>query len=119
MFGDLLTRHPTAFAHTVLTASLLVDGFTEVVVTGDRPDLVEVVRDRWLPGAVLAWGEPTASPLWEDRAGRSRLRLPELRLPAAGRRRRHPGGAAAAPASGPVRSGEPTLDPHPTQRHGP
>ncbi len=26
MFGDLLTRHPTAFAHTVLTASLLVDG---------------------------------------------------------------------------------------------
>ena len=27
MFGDLLTRHPTAFAHTVLTADLLAGGF--------------------------------------------------------------------------------------------
>jgi hypothetical protein len=68
IFGDLLVRHPTAFAHTVLTASFLVDGFTEVVITGDRPDLVDAVRDRWMPGAVLAWGEPTASPLWEDRS---------------------------------------------------
>ena len=67
MFGDLLIRHPSAFAHTVLTASVLVDGFTEVVVTGERPDLVDAVRGRWLPAAVLAWGEPTASPLWEDR----------------------------------------------------
>ncbi len=68
MFGDLLTRHPTAFAHTLLTAAVVVEGFTEVVVTGDRPDLVDVVRDRWMPGAVLAWGEPTASPLWEGRS---------------------------------------------------
>ena len=68
IFGDLLIRHPTAFAHTVLTASFLVDGFTEVVITGDRPDLVDAVRDRWMPGAVLAWGEPTASPLWEGRS---------------------------------------------------
>jgi hypothetical protein len=69
MFGDLLTRHPTAFAHTVLTASLLVEGFTEVVITGDRPDLVDVVRGGWRPGVVLAWGQPTPSPLWEHRAG--------------------------------------------------
>ncbi|HVB94795.1 MAG TPA: thioredoxin domain-containing protein [Acidimicrobiales bacterium] len=67
MLGGLLARHPTAFAHTVLTSLALVDGFTEVVVTGDRPDLLEVVRSRWLPGAVLAWGEPTGSPLWSDR----------------------------------------------------
>jgi len=68
MFGDLLTRHPTAFAHTVLTAAVLAEGFTEVVVTGDRLDLVDVVRGRWMPGAVLAWGEPTVSPLWDDRS---------------------------------------------------
>jgi hypothetical protein len=67
MLGDLLIRHPTAFAHTVLTASTLVEGWTEVVVTGDRPDLVDTVRSRWMPGAVLAWGEPTASPLWDER----------------------------------------------------
>ena len=33
-----------------------------------RPDLLAVVRHRWLPDAVLAWGEPSASPLWEGRA---------------------------------------------------
>ena len=69
LLGELLVRHPTAFAHTVLTAKYLIDGWTEVVVTGDRPDLVEVVARRWLPGAVLAWGEPTGSPLWQDRQG--------------------------------------------------
>ena len=67
LFGDLLVRHPTAFAHTALTAALFLDGFTEVVITGDRPDLVDAVRGLWLPGAVLAWGEPTPSPLWADR----------------------------------------------------
>jgi len=69
MFGEILSRHPTAFAHTVLTAELLMDGFTEVVITGDRPDLLETARSPWLPGMVLAWGEPTASPLWADRQG--------------------------------------------------
>jgi hypothetical protein len=39
----------------------------EVVVTGDRPDLVTAVQRRHLPGAVLAWGERTGSPLWEGR----------------------------------------------------
>ncbi len=67
LVGDLLTRHPTAFAHTVLAADLLARGTTEVVVVGDRPDLLDEVRTRWLPAAVLAWGEPTGSPLWDGR----------------------------------------------------
>jgi len=36
-------------------------------VVGDRPDLVAEVHQRFLPNAVLAWGEPYASPLWEGR----------------------------------------------------
>jgi uncharacterized protein len=67
MVGELITRHPTAFAYTVLTVDQLVGGWTEVVITGDRPDLVDTVRSRWRPGAVLAWGEPTESPLWQGR----------------------------------------------------
>jgi hypothetical protein len=67
MFGPLLRQHPTAFAHTLLTADTLLTGFTEVVVAGDRPDLMAVVRGRWRPDGVLAWGEPTASPLWRGR----------------------------------------------------
>ena len=38
------------------------------MVTGDRADLLAEFRRRWLPDAVLAWGEPTGSPLWADRA---------------------------------------------------
>ncbi len=67
LVGELLVRHPTAFAHTVLTADLLARGTTEVVVAGDRPDLLAEVRSSWRPDAVVAWGEPTASPLWADR----------------------------------------------------
>jgi uncharacterized protein YyaL (SSP411 family) len=67
LFGDLLGRHPTAFALTVLTAELLTSGFTEVVVTGDRSDLVDEVRSQWRPEVVLAWGERVDSPLWEGR----------------------------------------------------
>jgi uncharacterized protein len=67
LIDEVLVRHPTAFAQTALTASHLLKGWTEVVVTGSRPDLVDVVRRQWLPGSVLAWGEPTDSPLWRDR----------------------------------------------------
>jgi uncharacterized protein YyaL (SSP411 family) len=67
LLGDLLVRHPTAFAHTALSAELFARGLVEVVIAGDRPDLLGVVRSRWLPGAVVAWGERTDSPLWEDR----------------------------------------------------
>jgi hypothetical protein len=68
LLGELLVRHPTAFAHTVLTADLLARGCTEVVVTGDRPDLLAEYRSAWRPDAVVAWGEPTDSPLWAGRA---------------------------------------------------
>ncbi len=72
MLGPLLARHPTAFPHTLLTATRLARGWTEVVIAGDRPDLLATVHGRWLPDAVVAWGQPTPSPLWEDReAGRA------------------------------------------------
>jgi hypothetical protein len=38
-----------------------------VAVTGDRGDLVAAVAARYLPNAVIAWGEPYPSPLWEGR----------------------------------------------------
>ena len=42
-------------------------GLTEVVIGGDRPDLVDAVREVYRPNTVLAWGEPYNSPLWESR----------------------------------------------------
>ena len=36
-------------------------------MVGARGDLVAAAQARYLPGAVLAWGEPYDSPLWADR----------------------------------------------------
>ena len=54
-------------------------------MAGDRPDLLSVVQSRWLPRAVLAWGERYPSPLWEGRDdGRAYVcRDYACRLPAA------------------------------------
>ncbi|MGH9115084.1 MAG: thioredoxin domain-containing protein, partial [Acidimicrobiales bacterium] len=67
--GPALGAAPVAFTGMVAVAELARTGVTEVAVTGPRPDLLEVVRARYLPGAVLAWGEPYDSPLWEGRTG--------------------------------------------------
>ncbi len=64
-----MTTVPIAFTGLVAAADLARSGLAEVVVTGDRPDLVDVVRRQYLPGAVLAWGEAYPSPLWEGRTG--------------------------------------------------
>ncbi len=61
------TRHPTALGHLLGALDLCDHGATEIAVVGDRPDLVRAVTGRYLPNAVLAWGEPYPSPLWESR----------------------------------------------------
>ncbi|MGH9281945.1 MAG: thioredoxin domain-containing protein, partial [Acidimicrobiales bacterium] len=65
--ADLLRDHPAAFAHLLGAVDLLAEGAMEIVVAGGRPDLVRAVQGRYLPNAVLAWGEPYDSPLWEGR----------------------------------------------------
>ena len=67
MLGPLAAEHPSAFGNLLCALDLYTTGATEVVVTGKRPDLVEVVQRTWLPNGVLAWGEPYDSPLWHQR----------------------------------------------------
>ena len=78
-----------------------------------RPDLVDVVRRRWLPGTVLAWGEPTASPLWQDRDESFAYvcRNHTCQLPAAD------ADTLSSQLAG--RSDEQGIDPHPPERHRP
>ncbi len=51
----------------MLSALAFLEHGAEIVVAGARTDLLDAVRRRWLPDAVVAWGEPTASPLWARR----------------------------------------------------
>ncbi len=67
VLGPLAGEHPTAFGNLLCALDLHAAGTTEIVITGDRPDLVQVVHAAWLPNAVLAWGEPYDSPLWSQR----------------------------------------------------
>jgi uncharacterized protein len=62
----LLVRHPVALADLV-AALAMWNGRHEIVVTGDRPDLLAEVRRHWLPAAVLAWGQPDGGPLFVGR----------------------------------------------------
>ncbi len=64
--GPLLERHPGALADLV-AATPMWSGRNEIVITGQRPDLLAEVRRNWLPAAVVAWGEPDAGPLFEER----------------------------------------------------
>jgi hypothetical protein len=67
--GPALGAAPLAFSGMVAAADLARTGLVELVVTGARPDLLAAARARFLPGAVVAWGEPFESPLWEGRTG--------------------------------------------------
>ena len=66
--GGVAGAHALAFGNLLWAIELHLVGATEVVVTGDRPDLVHPVQRRFLPTTVLAWGEPGTGPLWEGRA---------------------------------------------------
>ena len=68
--AGLLDRSPLALPGLV-TAALLADGGLVEVVLGAAADhtLLEVVREDFLPEVVLAFGEPTASPIWAGRDG--------------------------------------------------
>ena len=68
LFSPAAVQHPTAFGRALEAVDMAVHGLDEIAVVGDRADLVAEVQNRYLPSAVLAWGEPYDSPLWADRA---------------------------------------------------
>jgi hypothetical protein len=57
--GAGLAAAPSAFAELLLAASLVEHGPVEIAVTGDRADLVQAARRRFVPGAVVAWTPKT------------------------------------------------------------
>ncbi|HEX4126209.1 MAG TPA: thioredoxin domain-containing protein [Acidimicrobiales bacterium] len=64
--GPLLERHPGALADMVAALPMWT-GRNEIVVTGDRPDLLTELRRHWMPAAVVAWGEDDGGPLFAGR----------------------------------------------------
>jgi hypothetical protein len=67
LVAAVIDQAPGAFSEALAAVDQLRAGITEIAVVGERPDLVAVVHEAWRPNAVLAWGEPYDSPLWEGR----------------------------------------------------
>jgi uncharacterized protein YyaL (SSP411 family) len=67
LFTRIAAGAPSAFGNLLLAVHLLHKGITEIAITGDKPELVAHVKKQWLPNAVLSFGEPIDSPLWQNR----------------------------------------------------
>ncbi|HWI05642.1 MAG TPA: thioredoxin domain-containing protein [Acidimicrobiales bacterium] len=67
LLAGLVRQHPTAFSRALAAVDMVSAGVTEIAVIGELPELVRAVQRGYLPNAVLAWGEPYPSPLFEDR----------------------------------------------------
>ena len=61
-----IAKVPAAFPQLIGALLSIEEGVVEIVAPG-RPDLARSCQGRYLPGAVLAWGERTDSPLFADR----------------------------------------------------
>ncbi|HXZ82885.1 MAG TPA: thioredoxin domain-containing protein [Acidimicrobiales bacterium] len=60
--GSALADSPLDFAHLVEAAVFLELGAVEIVVVGDRPDLVAAASAGYVPERVLVWGASAPSP---------------------------------------------------------
>jgi len=69
LVAGAMGTQPQAFGRLLAAFDIAAGGTTEIVIAGDRPDLLAEARSRYLPNAVLLHGERFASPLWEDRDG--------------------------------------------------
>ena len=69
LLNTQVLNHPTAFAHLLQGLDLFYSPKNQIVVTGNRPDLVAAVTALYLPNTVLAWGEPRSGLLWDGKHG--------------------------------------------------
>jgi uncharacterized protein len=69
-------EHVGMHSNALLATDLARRGATEIVIVGgrdehgvehDMSEFVRIAQSIWRPDAVLAWGEPYDSPLWEGR----------------------------------------------------
>ena len=67
LLATVVAQAPTAFGNALAAVHMRRSGIKEILITGERHDLVAIAQAQWLPNAVVAWGERYESPLWVDR----------------------------------------------------
>ena len=67
LLGRVAPSAPSGFGNFLGAMHRLHHTSTEIVIVGDRPDLLDVLRNTWDAQRTIAWGEPVESPLWANR----------------------------------------------------
>ncbi len=65
--GAVVSRHPLGFGNLLWAIEMATSGVAELVISGDRPDLVAVAQRSFRPTTVLTWGPNGTGGLWEGR----------------------------------------------------
>ncbi len=60
---------PQAYGRLLSAFDLATGVMNEIVISGDRADLLDAARARFLPNSVVLHGEPFDSPVWDGRTG--------------------------------------------------
>ena len=68
LLDQIMHKAPSAAGNALSALHIINSGITEIVIPGNHPDFLQVVRESWRPNAVVLWGEPGTSPLWQGRS---------------------------------------------------
>ena len=68
LLDQIMHKAPSAAGNALSALHIMNSGITEIVIPGNSPILRDVVRESWRPNAVVLWGNPDTSPLWQGRS---------------------------------------------------
>jgi uncharacterized protein YyaL (SSP411 family) len=67
LLDQIMHKAPSAAGNALSALHIMNSGITEIVIPGNSPIFLDVVRESWRPNAVVLWGNPDTSPLWQGR----------------------------------------------------
>ena len=68
LLDQIMHKAPSAAGNALSALHMMNSGITEIVIPGNNSIFLDVVRESWRPNAVVLWGNPDTSPLWQGRS---------------------------------------------------
>lgn len=68
LLDQIMHKAPSAAGNALSALHIMNSGITEIVIPGNSSIFLDVVRESWRPNAVVLWGNPDTSPLWQGRS---------------------------------------------------
>ena len=68
LLDQIMHKAPSAAGNALSALHMMNSRITEIVIPGNSSIFLDVVRESWRPNAVVLWGNPDTSPLWQGRS---------------------------------------------------